>query len=132
MYRTNKKEIALWKEAGASVPDKESWYLQTGQGMINTITIAAERNAYTLTDRGTFIKYVSSRKGKETLKVLVEGDASLVNQYSVMIINPEKCTSVQKELAARWSDWLVSEKGQKLIGEFRLLNQELFKPNAEK
>ena len=129
---TNKKEIKLWKEAGLAVPDKESWYLQTGQGMINTITIAAERDAYTLTDRGTYIKYVSNQKNKKPLAVLVEGDASLVNQYSVMLVNPEKCTAVQKDLARKWSQWLVSEKGQKLIGEFRLLGKELFKPNAGK
>ena len=61
---TNKKEISLWKSSGLKVPDKQSWYVQTGQGMINTINIAAERKACTMTDRGTYIKYESSNKGK--------------------------------------------------------------------
>jgi len=128
---TNKKEINLWKEAGLPLPDRESWYIQTGQGMINTITIASERDAYTLTDRGTYIKYASNQKGKVSMVVLVEGDASLVNQYSVMAVNPEKCRDVNFELAGKLSDWLVSKKAQKLIGDFRLLNKELFKPNGK-
>ena len=60
---TNKKEIALWKAAGLPVPEKEKWYVQTGQGMLASINIAAERNGYTLTDRGTYIKYESNLKG---------------------------------------------------------------------
>lgn len=129
---TNKKEMNLWKKAGIPVPDRESWYIQTGQGMINTITIASERGACTLTDRGTYIKYVSNQKGEIPMVVLVEGDTSLVNQYSVMAVNPEKCRKVSFKLAGKLSGWLVSKKGQKLIGDFRLLDKRLFNPNGEK
>ena len=127
---TNKKEISLWKAAGLAVPDKQSWYIQTGQGMMNTINIAAERDAYTMTDRGTYIKYQDTQKDKITLKVLVEGDESLFNQYSIITVNPAKCPDAKKELAAKLTKWFVSDKTQKRIGDFRLLNKKLFVPNA--
>jgi tungstate transport system substrate-binding protein len=127
---TNKKEIKLWKEASIAVPDKESWYVQTGQGMINTINIAAERKAYTLTDRGTYIKYESNFKGDAPLKILVEGDNSLKNQYSVLAVNPENCKKVRYDLATKFRKWMAGAGAQKLIGEFKLLNKQLFTPNA--
>ncbi|MFW6181921.1 MAG: substrate-binding domain-containing protein, partial [Spirochaetota bacterium] len=127
---THKKELALWEQAGLSVPDRESWYIQTGQGMLPTINIAAERDAYTLTDRGTFITYAHNWEGSPPLVVLVEGDAGLRNQYSVIAVNPEKCTSVQAELAGRFIAWITSRRAQRLIGEFTLLGRQLFVPNA--
>jgi ABC-type tungstate transport system permease subunit len=63
--------------------------VQTGQGMLATINIAAERNGYTMTDRGTYIKYADTMKGNPPLKVLVEQDKILLNQYSVLAINPQ-------------------------------------------
>lgn len=128
---TNKKEIKLWKTANLTVPEKQSWYLQTGQGMINTITVAEERNAYTMTDRGTYIKYESQKKGNPALKILVEGDANLLNQYSVISINPEKCDNTKIELSREFTKWIASEQAQKLIANFRLLNKQLFTPNAK-
>ncbi|GKT30615.1 substrate-binding domain-containing protein, partial [Aduncisulcus paluster] len=83
---TNKKEISLWKVAGMAVPDKAEWYIQTGQGMIKSITVAEERDAYIMTDRGTYIKYSANKNGSPELKVLVEGDKSLFNQYSVLAV----------------------------------------------
>ena len=127
---THKKELALWEQAGLSVPDRESWYIQTGQGMLPTITIAAERDAYTLTDRGTFIKYAHNWDGSPPLIVLVEGDASLRNQYSVIAVNPEKCANVHIDLADRFIAWITGRGGQRLIGEFTLLGRQLFIPNA--
>ena len=128
---TNKKEIKLWKAAKLDVPDKQSWYLQTGQGMINTITVAEERGAYTMTDRGTYIKYESQKKGTPALKILVEGDTNLLNQYSVLSINPEKCKETKIALSREFSKWISSKRVQKLIGEFKLLDKQLFTPNAE-
>jgi len=127
---TNKKEIELWQEAGITLPDKEQWYIQTGQGMINTINIAAERNAYTLTDRGTFIKYEANLKGDPPLVILVEGDASLRNQYSILAVNPARCNDAKYDLATKLAQWFVSDEAQKLIGDFKLLNKQLFTPNA--
>jgi tungstate transport system substrate-binding protein len=127
---TNKKEISLWKSAGGAVPEKESWYVQTGQGMLATINIAAERNGYTMTDRGTYIKYADTMQGNPPLKVLVEGDAILLNQYSVLAINPERCPKAQFELATAFADWLAADQAQALIRDFKLLGKPLFVPNA--
>lgn len=127
---TNKKEILLWKDANIPLPDKESWYIQTGQGMINTITIAAERDAYTMTDRGTYIKYESNMKGNPPLLILVEGDASLRNQYSVIPVNPSRCKNVKYDLAKKFSGWMASPAIQEMIGDFKLMGKQLFTPNA--
>jgi len=127
---TNRKEIILWRNAGLSVPRKESWYIETGQGMINTINIAAERDAYTLTDRGTYIKYESNWGGNPPLVILVEGDESLRNQYSVIAVSPGRCPDVRYGLATSFIEWMSAPNAQRLIAEFRLMNKQLFIPNA--
>lgn len=127
---THKKELSLWTGSGLQVPDKESWYIQTGQGMINTINIAAERDAYTMTDRGTFIKYEADHKGNPPLIILVEGDELLLNQYSVMAVNPIRCDNVRYDLAVKFINWITSDKVQKAIADFKLLDKQLFTPNA--
>jgi tungstate transport system substrate-binding protein len=129
---THKMEIALWKVSGLPVPDREKWYIQTGQGMINTINIAAERDAYTMTDRGTYIKYESNHKGDPPLVILVEGDPTLRNQYSVMAVNPERCKDAKFMLAKKFIEWITSSKAQKQIADFKLLGKQLFIPNADK
>lgn len=128
---THKKEISLWKEAGMAVPDKEAWYVQTGQGMIATINVATEKGAYTMTDRGTFIKFADNQGGNPPLIVLVEGDPVLFNQYSVLAVNPKNCPNAQYELARKFSDWITSDDVQKFIGDFTLLGKKLFTPNAK-
>jgi len=129
---THKMELSLWKDAGIPLPDKETWYIQTGQGMINTINIAAERDAYTLTDRGTFIKYEANWKGNPPLEILVEGDAALKNQYSVIAVNPKRCEKAKYDLATKFSQWMASPKIQKAIADFKLMGRQLFFPNAAK
>lgn len=128
---TNKKETLLWKGAGMAVPDKEAWYIQTGQGMIKTIIIAEERQGYTMTDRGTYIKYAANKKGNPPMVVLVEGDRVLFNQYSVLAVNPKRCPSVRYDLATRFAKWITSSKIQEKIGAFKLLGKPLFTPNAK-
>ncbi len=128
---TNKKEKLLWKEAGLPLPEKENWYVQTGQGMLATIRIAAERNGYTMTDRGTYIKYEADQGGNPPLVILVEGDEILMNQYSVLAVNPERCENAKYDLATKFSDWMAGKAAQKLIADFRLLGKQLFTPNAE-
>ena len=128
---TNKKEKLLWKNAGIALPDKEQWYVQTGQGMLATIHIAQERNGYTMTDRGTYIKYQDQQGGDAPLTVLVEGDDILLNQYSVLTLNPENCPDAKYDLALKFSDWMASESAQNKISEFRLLGKKLFIPNAK-
>jgi tungstate transport system substrate-binding protein len=128
---THAKELELWENAGIKEPDKESWYIQTGQGMLNTINIAAERNAYTLTDRGTFIKYEANHDGNPPLVILVEGDESLFNQYSVIAVNPGRCQNVKYDLAMKFIEWMLSDEAQQKIADFRLLGKQLFTPNAK-
>jgi len=128
---THKKELSLWKSAGLSVPEKESWYVQTGQGMLASINIAAERNGYTMSDRGTYIKYEDNMGGKPPLKIMVEGDAALLNPYSVIAVNPAKCAKVNNKAAEAFISWIVSPEAQKAIGEFKLLGKPLFTPDAK-
>ena len=128
---TNKKEKILWKNASLPLPEKEAWYVQTGQGMLATINVAAERSGYTMTDRGTYIKYEANMKGNPPLKILVEGDAILLNQYSVIAVNPARCKNVKYDLAMKFSDWAAGANAQKVIGDFRLMGKQLFTPNAK-
>ncbi|MFH2011922.1 MAG: substrate-binding domain-containing protein [Pseudomonadota bacterium] len=129
---THKQELALWKAADLPVPEKEPWYLQTGQGMLATINVASERNGYTMTDRGTYIKYEADMKGNLPLKILVEGDRALLNQYSVITINKIKCPKVKDNLAKQFTNWITGAKAQQLIKDFKLLGKQLFTPNAKK
>ncbi len=128
---THMMELSLWKAGEGAVPEKETWYAQAGQGMMATITIAAEKKGYTLADRGTYIKYENTMKGDPPLKVLVEGDQTLFNQYSVIAVNPAKCAKAQLDLAGQFSDWVAGPRGQKIIKEFRLMGKPLFTPNAK-
>jgi tungstate transport system substrate-binding protein len=128
---THKMELFLWKEAGVISPDKQAWYIQTGQGMINTINIANERNGYTLTDRATYIKYSANLKNNPPLIVLVEGDGALKNQYSIITVNAVKCPKTKTLLAKKFTDWIVSPKAQKLLGDYKLLGKQLYIPNAD-
>lgn len=128
---THKKELSLWKAADLPMPDKSAWYVQTGQGMLASINIAAERNGYTMSDRGTYIKYEDNSGGNPPLKILVEGDESLLNQYSVIAINKNHCPNVKEDLAMNFIDWIVGADTQILIKDFKLLGKPLFTPNAK-
>lgn len=128
---TNKKELSLWKAAGMAVPEKDAWYIQTGQGMLPTINIANEKNGYTMTDRGTYIKYADTKGGNPPLVVLVEGDKVLFNQYSALAVNTAKCKDAQYDLATKFIDWMATPDTQEAIGNFKLLGKKLFIPNAQ-
>ncbi len=128
---THQLELKLWTESKINAPDKEDWYIQTGQGMLQTINIAAERDAYTITDRGTYIKYEANMKGNPPLVILVEKDKALFNQYSAIEVNPAKCPKVNNALAKQYIKWMASKKAQKMIGDFKLMEKPLFTPNAK-
>lgn len=128
---TNKKELSLWQAADMPVPEKESWYVQSGQGMLATINIAAERNGYTMTDRGTYIKYEDNLKGNPPLKILVEGDEVLLNQYSVIAIDQKHCSQAKYKTAKQFIEWITGPEAQQLIKDFKLLGKPLFTPNAK-
>jgi len=127
---THLMEQGLWAALKMPVPDKERWYVQLGQGMMATINAAAEKDGYTLTDRGTWIKFEAVQKDKNPLAILIEGDTRLFNQYSVMTVNPEKCSRVKAELAKKFEDWWVSPSTQRHIAEFKIEGKQLFFPNA--
>jgi len=129
---THKKEMVLWKMGATDMPEQESWYRQTGQGMLATINVAAEQGGYTMTDRGTYIKYEATAGGDPSLVILVEGDDVLLNQYSVIPVNPKHCADVKYDKAQALSNWLAGAEAQRLIGDFRLLDKQLFTPNADK
>jgi tungstate transport system substrate-binding protein len=125
---THKKELDLWKKAGAE-PAGQDWYVSTGQGMGETAQIAAEKQAYTLIDRGTCLA-MGSRLG---LPVLCEGAKDLVNPYHVIVVSPDKHPKVHVRAARRFAEWIVSAPVQKLIGEFgrEKYGRPLFVPDAE-
>jgi tungstate transport system substrate-binding protein len=127
---THRNERSLWQYANLPLPDRQAWYRQTGQGMLATIRIAAAQHGYTLADRGTYIKYESVEEEKLSLGIMVEREAILLNQYSVLRLHPQHCKDVKHEQAKRLSAWLISDTAQQLIGEFRLLGKQLFVPNA--
>ena len=129
---THKMEQKLWKNSGMAVPDKDPWYVSAGQGMMATLNMAAERKAYTLVDRGTYISYEDQAKGKPSLAILVEGDKPLLNQYSVISVNPATCKSVKFDLSETFRKWLASPAGQKVVGDYTLKGKKLFTPNAGK
>lgn len=128
---THTKEKNLWKAAGIEPPESDSWYISAGQKMQATINMAQEKDGYTMTDRGSYIKYNANQGGNAPLKVLVEGDATLLNQYAVVTLNSKNCPNAKYDLAVEFSDWMASQNAQKLIKDFRLLGQPLFIPNAQ-
>ncbi|MDY0361579.1 MAG: substrate-binding domain-containing protein [Desulforegulaceae bacterium] len=128
---THKKELNIWKDVSPKIPEKEAWYIQAGQGMLATLNMAAEKKAYTLTDRGTFIKYMDQKKEKLSLDILVEGSKNLKNQYSVIPVNPKNCPNVKYEYAVSFKEWMASPKAQEMIKNFKLLGKPLFIPNAD-
>ena len=113
-------------------PNKESFYISAGQGMMATLTIAAEKGAYAMTDRGTWIKFASKQGNDNPLEIVVQGDKALFNQYSVITVNPAKCPDVKKDLALKFEDWWVKPETQALIADYKLEGKQLFFPNAGK
>ncbi len=120
------------KEVSYKVPaDSDAWYRSIGQGMGKTITYAEEKQAYTMSDRGTYIKYKYGKTPAVELDVLTEGGDDLANPYGIIPVNPEKHPSVQNDLAMEFVNWIISDKGQKMIGDYRLEGKQLFYPDAK-
>jgi tungstate transport system substrate-binding protein len=126
---THKKELSLWKAAGLD-PKGAAWYMETGQGMGASLTIASEKGAYILTDRAT---YLANKKNLQ-LDILVEGDGTLLNIYHVITVNPEKWPKVNYEGALAIAEFITSTETQAVIGNFGIeqYGQQLFYPDADK
>jgi tungstate transport system substrate-binding protein len=123
---THRKERAVWRAAG--VTPKGDWYVEAGAGMGQVLRMAAEKRAYTLSDRGT---YLAQRAGLD-LAVVAEGDPLLTNPYHVIVVSPDKHPGVHAAAARRLADFLVSPEGQGFIRDFGKvkLGEPLFFPDA--
>jgi tungstate transport system substrate-binding protein len=126
---TDALEQKLWKAANIT-PKGQSWYQQTGQGMGATLNVAAEKSAYTISDRAT---YLANQKNLN-LVILVEGDASLLNVYHVITVNPNKSDKINAQGAIAFADFMVSKDTQAVIATFGVdkYGQQLFIPDAGK
>jgi tungstate transport system substrate-binding protein len=128
---TNTKELSLWKSAGLDpAGQKLAWYVESGQGMGATLTIASEKSAYTLTDRATYL----ANKSNLQLDILVEKDTSLLNVYHVITVNPDKWPKVNYDGAIAFAKWITDPAIQDVIGKFGAdkYGQQLFIPDANK
>ena len=126
---THAKEKGLWKAAGVN-PEGQKWYQQTGLGMGQTLSVAAEKKAYVLADRAT---YLALRKNLG-LEILAEGDGRLLNIYHVLEINPVKWPKVNVPGGKAFADFMVAKKSQDIIGRFGVekFGAPLFFPDAGK
>lgn len=148
---THTKEQFLWQQSGVTLVDKTQtivkkgkqkdvtfrmpedsvdWYLSIGQGMGKTVTFADEKQVYTMSDRGTYIKYKYGKSPAVELDVLCEGGAALANPYGIIPVSPKKYSHVQSDFAMEFVNWITSEKGQKMINDYRLEGKQLFYPDA--
>ncbi len=124
---THAAELRLWQQAGVDpASGRGTWYREIGQGMGPTLNTAAAQGAYAMTDRGTWLSF----RNRPALRVVVEGDARLFNQYGVMLVNPQRHPHVKREDGQRFIDWIVSPAGQAAIAGYRINGEQLFFPNA--
>ncbi len=124
---THTKELSVWKAAG--IEPAGAWYISVGQGMGEVITMANEQQAYTLSDRAT---YLARSKAGLDLLVLAEGDPVLFNPYGVIAVNPNKNTNIQLELANQFIDWIISLPVQEMIENYGVdeFGESLFIPSS--
>jgi tungstate transport system substrate-binding protein len=125
---TNAAELRLWKITGLSPSAaKEEWYRDIGGGMGQALNTASAIDAYTLTDRGTWLSF----KNKGSLAIAVEGDPRLINRYDVIELDPKKHAGARLGPAKALADWLVSREGQEAIGAVQVNGERLFNPSAD-
>ena len=148
---THTKEQELWKDTGLPLTTESKdivkggkkatlsfqhpgglgeWYLSIGQGMGKVLTFAEEKQAYTLTDRGTYLKYKFGREQGLDLEILCEGDPALFNPYGILPVNPKKHPHVKYEWAETFAEWLVSPKAQAMIANYKIEGKQAFFPDA--
>ncbi|MTH98315.1 extracellular solute-binding protein [Roseibium sp. RKSG952] len=126
---THKKEQALWALAGLDpLQGSGNWYRETGSGMGATLNIAAGMNAYTISDRATWLAF----ENKGALQILAEGDDRLFNQYGIILVNPDKHPNVKAAEGQAFIDWLTGPEGQAAITHYKVGGKQLFFPNASK
>lgn len=125
---THKKELSIWSKCQLSPSGQtDTWYTEAGQGMGATLTMANEMNAYTLVDSGTWYAFMD----KVDLKIVAQGDTALFNPYGVIAVNPEKYPNIHYNAAMAFINFITSEEGQKIIGDYRKNGHQLFIPSAK-
>ena len=126
---THKMELSLWMETNIDiVAASGSWYREAGSGMGATLNTAVGMNAYTLSDRGTWLNF----KNRGDLGLAVENDPRLFNYYGVILVNPKQHPHVKARQGQAFIDWILSKEGQKAIGEFKIKGRQAFFPNAQR
>ncbi len=134
---THAREKQLWEATGLALADVKSpvdaagWYFSIGQGMGPALLMAEEMQGYVLSDRGTYLQYKYGRQETYDLGIAYEGGDMLQNPYGVIPVNPEKHPHVKYDLARTLAEWLVSDRGQEVIGSYQLQDQPLFFPDAK-
>jgi len=124
---THAAELRLWQLAGVDpAAGRGQWYREVGQGMGPALNTAAAQGGYILTDRGTWLSF----RNRQDLRILVEGDARLFNQYGVMLVNPQRHPHVKAADGQRFIDWILSPSGQQAIADYKIEGEQLFFPNA--
>lgn len=122
---THKKELQLWQHLGQS-PSFDG-YLESGRGMGHSLHMASEMNAYTMTDRGSWL----ALKDKLALRLVLDSDPRLINPYQVILVNPKRHSHANVDSARDFAQWMVSSAGQEAIGKFRINGEVLFVPSAK-
>ena len=122
---TNKKELALWAEAG--IAPEGAWYRAAGSGMGATLNVASGMNAYVFADRASWLNFGN----KGSLALLYAGDPALFNQYAYIPVNPARWPHVKAEAARALEDWLTSDKAAGLINSYTINGEHLFTFNAQ-
>jgi tungstate transport system substrate-binding protein len=123
---THAAELRYWKNA--NLENKGTGYKECGCGMGPALNIASSTDSYVLADRGTWLSF----KNRGSMKILVEGDSRLFNQYGVIAVNPAKHPHVKVDVAQKFIDWVVSPVGQSTIASYKIGGEQLFFPNAGK
>ena len=126
---TNRAERRLWTASGHTPNAGDGgWYLETGMGMGATLNFAVQAQAYTISDRATWLAF-GNKAGHD---ILFEGDPNLFNQYGVIPVSPTRCPMIEHQAALAFRDWLVSPDGQAAIAAFEKHGSQLFFPNADR
>ncbi len=126
---THKKELSIWRMAGVDAAKASgTWYREAGAGMGATLNTASAMLAYTLADRGTWLKF-ENRGG---LRLLAENDPLLFNPYWVILINPKRHPHVKAKMGQAFIDWIIGAEGQAAIGEYKIKGRQAFFPSAKR
>jgi len=126
---THKKELAIWGLAGIDAGKASgTWYREAGSGMGATLNTASAMPAYTLSDRGTWLKF----ENRGDLRLLAENDPLLLNPYGVILVNPKRHPHVKGKMGQVFIDWITGPKGQAAIKAYRIKGRQAFFPNAKR